>query len=405
MSSKFDYQAIDRQGKSVTGTTEGNDRVSVLNALSAEGLQVFKLDEARAQSTSIWSRDLFSPDQVKPAEIAQFLRILATLVSAKLPIDKALSSVAGEGDSKALQALSSRLRDKVQSGRSLADAMAEEEGLPPSLAAMVSAGEQSGSLAKVLEACATDQVRRVALSGQVRSALIYPFLLGVMALLSLIFIITILLPALQPLIEETGGQFPEPARSLHALGTSIQSAPVLWGGAAAAMIAGLFMLFSDARFRERLDRWALNAPIIGPLIRDTQSRTICSLLGLTLEHKVQPLRAVEIAKSVTRNGVFKSGLEKAGEDLKAGRSISVSFADHVPLQSQLTELIAAGERSGTLAEMFTHAGEIANEQAKRSIERLVGLVTPATTIILGLLIGGLVLSVMTALMSANDAVL
>ena len=400
----FRYEAYKPSGEVVRGSIEADTRTSALAELARSRLSVFKMNEAAASKDSLLSRDVFVRSAPTPNQRAQFLRELASLVAARIPIDEALSAAASEDQSPAAGALAFRLRDRVMAGKSLADAMLEEGArLPLAYSALVRAGEESGALDEVLNELATAQEQENDLAGEVRSALIYPGLLGVVAALSLVFIVTVLLPALRPLIEETGGNVPQPARALMWLSELVSARPLLSSTIAASIGAAVFQGISSRALKPFRDRLSLTLPALGHLTQELQSARICRTLGLLLSNRVEPLRALEITQSVASNSEFRSALRRARDDIQNGAQLGPSFRDRGVFPDQMIRLVEAGERSGQTPDMLRRAADLLERRGRRTVERLVALLTPMLTLALGLLVGGLVLSVMTTLMSANDA--
>ena len=405
MASEYVYRAYGRDGKVEAGAIEAISEAAAAAMLTRRGLSVFEIRPEAASGKSWLERDIFAADKIKPSHQEEFLRLLAALLGARLPVDQALQSIGGEDLKSPLSLLSARLLERVQSGQALSDAVAAEEKntLPVSWPALMAAGEASGQLAEVLGEMAVAQKRRNRISSEIRSALIYPVLLGVLAIVTVTFIIVFLLPALQPLIEETGGDLPAPVAGLMAMSGHISSHPLLWTLGFIVLGFGVFRISSQPAVRTVAGRLGLRLPIVGRLIRQLNAARISGTMGLLLSNRVEPLHAITITKSTVSHAAYAQLLTDLHAHLQNGGRLSEGLKADGLMPAQVINLVTAGERAGETASMLKEASAIMQTSSKQSLDRLVSLLTPALTLILGLVIGGIVLSVMSTLLSVNNA--
>lgn len=404
MSQSFSYSAYTAVGDIEKGDLEAASLEAAATELTGRGLSVFQIDPKSASGEGFLSRELFSSAELKAGQKEEFLRLLSALIGARLPVDQALRSATTTDDRSSLAQMVKRLHGRIIDGQTLSGAIeAEGNNLPLSWAAMMRAGESSGRLDEVLQEMSEAQVRSNRVASEIRSALIYPALLGGLAIITVGFIVTVLLPALRPLIEETGGNLPGPVAFLMGVSDSLRSYPFLWLAGIGVFIFAMMRTFANPATRQAIDRLSLRAPLAGTLAREINAAKICNTLGLLLDNRVEQLKAVQITRSVISNASYQSLIDDLLDHLQNGGLISEGFGREGLIPDQVLNLVAAGERSGRIAEMLRESGKIMEGNAKRSLDRLVGLLTPALTLMLGLVIGGIVLSVMTTLMSVNNA--
>lgn len=404
MNDTFSYAAYTPEGDVEKGEVEAVSLQAAASSLAARELIVFEINPKSSGATGLFEQEFFVTKGLKPAEKEQLLRLLSSLVEAKLPIDQALRSISSKTDKSRLSAMVSRLHERVIGGQALSDAFgAEGDTLPPSWEALVRAGESSGQLDQVLKELAVEQERSNRISAEVRSALIYPTLLGGLAVMTVGFIIVVLLPALGPLIDETGGSLPAPVAVLMGVSESLRAAPFLWALGLLIFVFASVQTFRNEAFRTGWSQLGLRLPLIGNLLRQLNTARICSTLGLLLSNRVEQLRAVSITGTVVTHDAYKELLKMLYEHIQEGGALSRGLEKDDLVPEQVLNLVLAGEKTGRIAEMLLAGAKLMEDGSKRTLDRLVALLTPALTLVLGVVIGGIVLSVMTTLMSVNNA--
>jgi general secretion pathway protein F len=400
---RYRYRAYDGAGALKSGEIDGLSDAGVLDQLRAAGLfPVEAVEQGRAQEIRWWERDLFAARAMAPTSLALFTRELATLVEAGIPLDEALRIVT-------LHPMSTRMRKVVEEtlthvleGASLSEAMERQGRYGDFYCSMVRAGEAGGNLSEVLRQLATFLERSVETRARIRSALVYPCVLVLMALGALVLIATVLLPTLVPIFRDAGAEPPYLIQRLLDAQAGIAEHWIALCVILAAAIVGLVALWQYPQARIAGHRLVLRMPVLGDLVTLGETAKIARTLASLLGSGVPMLNALRIVGNVAGNAVFTAALGEAAEEVKEGRMLSQALHSSGVFPGLMLRLIAVGEETGRLEPMLRHVEKIFETQVHRRLEQLLTLLTPALTIFMGLIVGGLIMSVMGAILSINE---
>lgn len=401
---QFRYKAYTSAGTLTEGDIEAASSTAAIEALYRQNLVPFSTSEtADGAKDSIWTRDLFGSGGIGRTGLAVLTRELATLTAAKLPLDECLRILASQSRNKKQKAVANKVLARVLDGDPLSTALeAEEDTFPGFYVSMVRAGETAGVLGSTLEDLADYLERQAEIRAKIASALIYPVILLAMAVAALVVIVAFLIPQLAPLFEGTGRDAPTAIAAFQTMRAFIEERWLMMGGASAVGVAALAMALSNEKVRLTLDRLKLHVPVFGDTVAAMEAARFARSLGSLLRGGVSLMPALDIVRAVSRNRVVKSAIASVIEEVREGAAL------HVPLKSAAiypdfaVRLVEIGERAGKLDEMLLHAASIFEAQVQRRIDRLMSLLTPVLTLVIGLGVGGLMMSVMNAILSVND---
>jgi general secretion pathway protein F len=399
---RFSYRAYAADGRPRAGKVEAPNRQQAVAQLRAEGLQVFAIEAAAAGPAAFWKRDLFGRDRVNDAARAAFLREFGTLLGAGLTVDRALRLTERQAGA-ALRPILTDLLERVVGGASLSKAMAAHpQAFPRDMVDIVRAGEATGTLVDVLTSLTASIERRDAVRRHLASAMIYPALLVLMAIGTVAMIVGVLVPALAPLFEGTGQPPPFAIRAAGALGALVSGWwPVLLGGTVLLALA-LLRLWPEPAFAAERSRLALRLPLVRDVVIGIELGRICRVLATLLQAEVPVPDAVAATRPLARNRTFRLALDEAGQRLTEGGSLASGLGRLRALAPSTLNLIASGEQVNRLGPVLAHAAEMHETQTRQRIDRLLALFTPLVTVAIGGLIGGLIVSVMGAILSVGQ---
>lgn len=404
MSRQFRYSAFSPAGDVVRGTVEAASQADALRLMRDKGIFPFETAEVSAAEAgggrSIgrwWSSPLGL------AARAALVRELATLIRADVNIDHALRILVESAGSGEGRKLLSQLTEQVTAGQSLSAALAAQaNGFRRDEIAMIRAGEQTGSLAGVLVQLAGFLERRVELRHKLVSALVYPALLLVMAAISIFIIVTVLIPNIMPLFEGTGMKLPLIISVLIGIIDFTKSYWPLILAAAAALIALLIYALRQEGMRLALDRLVLKLPFLGAHVRKAALGAACRTIATLLQSGVHLQQAMAACVEVVGNRIAKQEVQSAREQVIHGKKLSQSLRSGSIFDPASARILALGEETNRLSEMLLHIADKSEADVARSTERWMAMLTPIMTLVLGLLIGGLIMSVMQAILSVNE---
>jgi general secretion pathway protein F len=232
--------------------------------------------------------------------------------------------------------------------------------------------------------------------------MIYPALLVVAAIGSIILLLDYVLPQFTPIFEQSGAQLPTATRVLMTLG-SIVGAATPWL-LATLLIAGLAArrLLRIPAYRIVFDRWLLRVPLAGSLLRETLAARLTRTLGNLLENGVALISALGIAKEALGNLAAAEAVDAAAAMAKGGAGLSRPLAEAAIFPARTIQLLQLGEEAAQLAAMSLKAADIHEEQARLKMQRLVALAVPTITITMGLAVAGIISALLTAMLSLNE---
>jgi general secretion pathway protein F len=349
-----------------------------------------------------WERDLFADRALPPASLALFTRELATLVAADVTLDEALRVVM-------LQPMGGRVRKAAEEtlahlleGASLSEALERQGRFGEFYYSMVRAGETSGNLSEVLSQLASFLERSVETRARIRSALVYPAVLVVMAIGALVLMATVLLPTIVPIFRDAGAPPPFMVQRILNAQAALSEHWIVFSMILACAAIGLVALSQNTQARTTWHLLLLRIPLFGHLVTMAETgklaRTLASLIG----SGVPMLSALKIVGSVAGNAGFSTALNEAAEEVREGRMLSQALRKGGVFPSLMLRLIAIGEETGRLEPMLRHVEKIFESQLQRRVDQMLTLLTPALTIVIGVMVGGLIMSVMSAILSINE---
>ena len=267
---------------------------------------------------------------------------------------------------------------------------------------MVQAGQTSGKLGDVLDNVTVYLERSAEVRANVITASLYPMILIIAAGIAVGVIMTVLLPAIVPLLKDAGADLPLIVRVLDGLRDLVIGH---WSVVLVAAVAVIFLALamrSNQSVRRVASSLALRIPIVNGLITGRETARFSRTLATLMRSGVPMLEAIRISGSVIKNFAFRSAIDNVGEQVRQGATLSQPLIDSGLFPELAVRIIAVGEQTGQLEIMLIRVADIFETTLQRRLERLTGLMTPILTLVIGLLVGWLIVSVMGALLSINQ---
>lgn len=401
---RFHYKAVSGSGEMVEGEIEASSQSGAVNQLHDRGFTPIRADEIKGPSAgNFLSRDLFGRRAASSREVGLLTRELATLVHAGLPLDRSLEILIDLAERAPLARLLTRVLDGVREGATLADSLAAQQGVfPPYYVSMVQAGETGGALDEVLARLAEFIERSQAARDRVTSALIYPMIVLGMAGLSVIILLTVVVPEFKPMFEDAGAALPWPTRVVVVVGDAFQDYWWMMLLGLAALVAGVRLWLRDPASRRRWDGLVLDLPLFGDLVRKVEVARFARVVGTLVTNGVTVLTALTIARNTFKNTALAKSIDDVAESLKQGRGLAEPLVQAGMFPSLALHLVRVGEETGRLEEMLLKIAEIYDTEVERATQRLLALLVPLVTILLGLLIAAIIGSVFSAMLGVYD---
>jgi general secretion pathway protein F len=399
----YRYEALSASGDVLRGDLQADDTAAAARRLQALGHMPLRVDAAR----SAWFRTPGGrparPRRPARRDLALFTRELASLQHAGVPLDRSLQVISELAQEERLRCLVLGILESVRGGGALSDALEAQEGVfSRFFVSMVRAAEASGQLESGLARLAEHEERAGAMRSTVASALVYPLVVLGVAGLSLFIILAFVVPQFAQLFAESGRALPFATRLVIGISEALTDyGPAFLAFVIASAVLARMALASEAGCYNR-DSILLRVPVTGELVRKLETARLCRSLATLTSSGVPLLRAVAIAGEVLSNRVLADAVALAAEGLKAGRGFAIPLAASGVFPPLALQMLKVGEETGRLNEVLERIAEVYDREAAASMQRMLSLLEPALIAGLGVLIGGIVLSLMSALSGIND---
>lgn len=404
--STFRYKAVRPTGEAVEGQLEAANRQGAVSQLSDMGFVPVRVDQASGSSfSSILSMDLggSKSERVSPKDIMIATREIATLLDAGVELERALGIVVELSGRPAIQTLFQGILEEVRGGSALSDALEKRANrFPPSYVSMIRAGEAGGALPVVFERLATYLESAHASRENLRSALIYPILLLVMAILSVAVMVTVVLPQFEPLFASAGRELPLLTRIMLATSDAVEKYGLIGLGLVAVAVALFRQRLRNKAARLAWHRTLLEIPMVGSLLLKLDVARFARTLGTLMQNGVATLAAFAIVRETVSNTHLAQGLDEAAGRVQSGATISDALVAVQGFPDLAAHLIRVGEETGHLEEMLIRLAQIYEDDARRSVQRLLALLLPGLTAFIGLFIAAIIASIFLAIVSVNQ---
>jgi len=404
---RYRYTAYTPKGDILNGELEAQSNTDALSVLNQKGLHPYiteKLDgvgEVKNRSY-LWALR----NKITVQDYANFSRELATLVQAELPLDESLRLMAGHKGNKKLAKLTSTLLTHVVAGTPLSTALQEHaDNAPLMMESMIRAGEARGDLGTALSDLASFLEARIDTQSKISSALTYPIILTVTAIFTIAIIISVLVPTLLPLFEDTGAVVPPALAAGNWLSVQITEHWLAISLALLIIVLAGWKILRIEAVRRLGDRLALKLPLIGSLVTKHNLFMFARMLGTLLRNGVPLIQALQVSASVVPNRNISSLIQAAVQPVQEGQRLAEVLTQSKSIPETAISFIAIGEESSRLDDMLLHMAKLYEKETSQQLERVMTMLTPAITVMIGIVVGGLILSVMQAILGVNDLAL
>jgi general secretion pathway protein F len=403
----FHYNALDAAGKPSNGMIEADSARLARTQLREKGLFVVELDALSDTSTKQGARSFNLPfrKRIPLAEVSLMLRQLATLLEAGLPLEQALSVLIEQGDNPAMRQVIAALRSEVLAGNTLARAMDKHRDTFPEIhRALISAGEASGELATVMDKLASYSEAQQALQQKIGLAMVYPAIVITVAILVVGGLLLFVVPPVVEVFQQTRQDLPLLTRALIALSDFLSATWLyLIGIIVIGSIAAQRALQQEA-LRFQLHLKLLQLPIVGKLIRGSNTARMASTLSILVGSGVGLLTALNAACGVLTNLPMRRALEDAAMKVREGVTLSRALAASGLFPPVLVHLIASGEQSGRLDIMLDRVAKQQTQEVSGFTTALTSIMEPLLILFMGAVVLLIVLAILLPIIQMNQMV-
>lgn len=404
---RYRYKAVTPSGEAQEGDMDGASQPAVVERLQGMGLIPIRVDESVTKVGNAGGvRGFFNRNHVSQDDVAVFTQEIATLLKAGLPLDRCLEILIGLSANEAVRELMVQLREDVRGGAPLSAAMEARQGVFTRFYLnMIRAGEAGGALDVVLQRLTEFMERSKELRDTVKSALIYPAILVGVSLLSVAILLMWVVPQFSQMFEESGKALPLPTQIVIAAGDGVRNYWWLMVLLAVGAYSWFARQMREPASRFRWDQRLLNLPLVGDLIGKLEVARFSRTLGTLIGNGVTLLAALSIVKETLSNTVMCQALGDVAAQLKEGKGLGKPLMETKLFPKLAVHLVMVGEETGKLQDMLIRIADIYDREVHSTVKRMLALMEPVLILGLGLVIGGIIMSILVAILSVNDLAL
>jgi len=405
----YAYKGITAAGKAARGHLDAESSRSARAKLRRDGIFVTEFSEAAADAADRASASRFEIRlqnpfrRVSPLDLALVTRQAATLIGAGIPLVEGLGALTEQTENPRLKSVLGQVRDRVNEGTSLADALGQSDVFPDLYVSMVRAGEAGGALERVLERLADYLESQVRLRNKVGSILIYPLVMLGFALLVVGILVTVVLPQITELLLSLDQPLPFYTRWIIALSNFARSFWWAIGLGGATVFVAVRALVRTRRGRDTWDRLRLRLPLLGRVVRLVAISRFTRTLATLLAGGLPITRALDASRDVADNSVLGRAIDRARESITEGQSVAQPLRASGEFPPLVTHMIEVGERSGELEAMLAKVADTYDEQVETTVTRLTALLEPLLILVMVGIVIVIILATLVPLLNVTSS--
>jgi len=387
----FSYKVRNPQGNVLTGTMEAREQRMVVDRLRYQRFIVLEIGEIKKSA----SRDLldsinFLKKRVKQKDLVLFSRQLSTLIGAGVPIVQGLTILLEQIENPAFKKVVASIREDIESGTSITEALSRHPTVFGELyVSMVRSGELGGILDVILERLSAYLESAAALRAKIRSAMIYPAVIGLVAGGVTAFLLIVVVPTFVKIFEQAGAKLPLPTQILLAVSNFLRRYIIFVIIGLIAFVVGLRQYYRTEAGSMYIDRLLLRIPLFGPLLRKVAVAKFTKTFGTLVKSGVPILQALETVAKTSGNRVIEKAVLQAKESIREGERISDPLKASGAFPPMVTQMISVGEETGNLDAMLSKIAEFYEQEVDAAVSGLTSLIEPVIVVFMGVIIGAI----------------
>ncbi|MGE5417370.1 MAG: type II secretion system F family protein [Acidobacteriota bacterium] len=391
---EYRYTATDREGQYMKGTFTADNENFVRQVLRERGL--FPIEILQEAENTDWRQYLFRKPSID--SVALFCRQLAMIIQSGITILNGIDIMRSKMPDPILQKELQRMYKEIQTGRTLSETMlAPESVIPPLLARMVATGEASGNLETILISVADFYEMEQGAKKKVKSAMVYPIILGLVAVGVIFFCFAFLVPEIQAMLTEQGAQLPALTLAVISISDFITAHMLALVIGIVAFIVGLNYFIGTPRGRMWKDRLFKALPVIGPIITNIATARFARNAGIVFQAGIPILQGFELIKQNLNNSLAEQAVAFAIDGITKGESTAINLDRAEFFDPLVIQMIRVGEETGRMDTIMSQMADYYEREAQTGVMQLVALLEPVMIVFMGMAVAVIVFSVMLPL--------
>jgi type IV pilus assembly protein PilC len=389
----FAFSGRTRSGKTISGERIGDTMDAVIAALRREQIQVTRIQPAQAKAGAGEAIKKLKARGVPAKNLAVFTRQFSVMIDAGLPLVQCLDILGNQEEHKYFSQVILQTRTDVEGGMSLAEAMKRHPKVFDALFCnMIAAGEAGGILDTILKRLATYIEKAVKLKSQVKSAMVYPVAVIVIAAIVIGVILWKVIPTFAALFAGLGAELPLPTRIVIALSNNLVRFFPIFAIMFFALGYGLRTYYATEGGRRVIDGLLLKAPVLGPILRKIAVARFCRTLSTLMASGVPILDGLDITARTAGNAIIEDAIQTTRTSIERGETIAAPLKETNVFPGMVCQMISVGEATGALDTMLSKIADFYEEEVDVAVEGLLTLLEPIMIAFLGGAVGGIVIA-------------
>ena len=384
------WRGKDRHNKKKKGEMEAPTEEAVNSELIRRKITSTKI---KLKPKDIFENVAFMQPKVKQADIIIFCRQFSTMIDAGLPIIQCLDILYSQNENKTFKQMLKEIKGNVESGQTFAEALKKYPKQFDNLFVnMIAAGEAGGILDTILRRLSAYMEKAAKLKAKIKGGMTYPIVTMIIAIIVIAIIMVFVIPVFEDMFEGMGGALPVPTQIVVNMSRFIKSNILYIIGLIGALIFAIRHFYKTEKGQTLMDDLFLRIPLFGPLIRKAAVSKFTRTMGTMLGSGVAILDALEIVAKTAGNKTIEKAVYETRSAIAEGRTMSDPLSESGVFPSMVCQMIAVGESTGALDSMLTKIADFYDEEVDQAVENMTALIEPFMLVFLGVVIGGLVVS-------------
>ncbi len=395
----FQYKGVNKQGQKVKGAMPATNADEVKSALRKQGIT------PKAVNADLFASFGGGKKAIKPVDIAVFLRQLATMMKAGVPLVQSFEIIGKGHENASVQELVLNVKEDVEAGNPFATALRSHPKYFDDLVCdLIHAGEQSGTLEQMLDRIATYKEKSEALKSKIKKAMMYPAAVVVVSIIVTAILLIYVVPMFASLFQGAGADLPAFTQMVVGMSENVQE----YWWVYLFIIIGVVVSYSQLnekspQFRSIKDKILLKFPVFGPLVQKAAVARYARTLATTFAAGVPLVDALDSAAGASGNAVYKEAIMKIKEDVTSGLQINMAMTSTGVFPNMVNQMVAIGEESGAVDTMLSKVADIYEQEVDDAVDGISSLIEPFVIVFLGVVVGGLVIAMYLPIFQMGNA--
>lgn len=402
----FNYKAIDKNGKDKAGVLQAENAKQARQKLRDMGLVVSHIESEKERKANTSRNVTFRKKAISSLELSLITRQLSILLNSGMSVEQSLAALADQLESQEQKSIMNGVRSEVLSGRPLAASLSMYPNVfPPVYCSLINAGEQSGSLASVMNKLADYSDKTRDLTSKIMMALLYPVIVSIVATMVIVALLVFVVPQVVKVFEASKQTLPLITRGMIATSNGLRSYGIYMLILIILAAIGFARSLKKTENKIKFHRRLLSLPIAGKLLTNIDIARFTNTLSMLLVSGVPMLHALEASKNTLSNFMLKTAIDRAIVMVREGVGLAVALNAQKAFPPVVIHLIASGEKSGNLEHLLSQAGSHQELELSHRSQLLTGILEPALIVFMGAVVMLIVIGIMLPILNMNKMVM